>query len=415
MGSTHPEAEGLGSTTRRASPADAPTICRLYQRIYSTEDAEACDQYPFPQVLDEDWVAAATVDPSIAWVVEEVAGEVVGSSAAKRNIGARSDRIAEVFGIVVSEGSRSCGIATRLLSLLREDLEPESEFILCESRTAPPGGWKVARRCRFLPVGFEPFAHAMPVGSESMILAGWWPRRPRDRPTLAPRMTPAARRLASVVLRIGDPQPCVPGPRPIPGGVQDGSIAPALTVRRDDSGGRRFLARAGGDLDHRAGVIGLRPLEGEGPHHHRSDRPYFVGVLDGEDVGCTRVVWDRTDRRARILEMRASREDVRIGMLTGTTSGLLDLTGETPLIVLANVRADALELQVALEQLGYVPTCYYPGLVASDQGRCDAIQYTLLHRHRIEDGLTFVLDVDWPEARAIVDVVRASDCRGDAS
>jgi hypothetical protein len=161
----------------------------------------------------------------------------------------------------------------------------------------------------------------------------------------------------------------------------------------------------GGDLDHRSGIICLRPLEGEDREHRRYERPYFLGLRGGNMVGSARAVWDRTDRRARILDVRVERDDLRAAMLAGTTLELLRMAADAPLVVIVNVRADAPDLQRALEQLQFFPTAYYPGLIAAARGRCDAIQFTRLHLCRIEQGLDFVADVDWPQAKLIVDQV----------
>ena len=279
---------------RRAVPGDARDVNRLYNQAYSTDEREAKEQYPFPQVLDPGWIAEAVAGGSIAWVVAEAGGELVGSTAAVRNIGGQRDRIAEVFGVVVSHGARVKGVATRLLGFLCAKLEGEAEFILCEARTAEPGGWKVARNCGFLPVGFEPFAHAMPVGFESMVLTGKVVGDPSARSAVPPRLTLTAQALAVAVTGEGarlrpeghggsSPDPVGNDPFSTPAGAPS---AEPFEVRRDDEGGRRVLEGWGGDLDHRSGVICLRPLEGEDRERRRYERPYFLGLQDGRVVGC---------------------------------------------------------------------------------------------------------------------------------
>ncbi|MBV8235783.1 MAG: GNAT family N-acetyltransferase [Acidimicrobiia bacterium] len=401
---------------RRAAPGDARDIARLYNQAYSMEGRAAKEQYPFPQVLEPGWIAEAVAGGSIAWVVAEAGGGLVGSTAAVRNIGGRRDRIAEVFGVVVSDEARMKGVATRLLDLLCAELGGEAEFILCEARTAEPGGWKVARNCGFLPVGFEPFAHAMPVGFESMVLTGRVVGDWSARPAVPPRLTPTAQVLALAVAGAGarfrpeghggaSPDPVGNDPSSTPAGAPP---AEPFEVRRDDEGGRRMLEGRGGDLDHRSGVIGLRPLEGEDREGRRYERPYFLGLQGDRVVGCARAVWDWTDRRARILDLRMERDGLQAGMLADTTRALLRMAGDGPLVVIVNVRADALGLQRDLEQLQFFPTSYYPGLIAVAGGRCDAVQYTHLHRRRIEEGLEFVTDIDWPRARSVIDQVLES-------
>ena len=237
---------------RRAVPGDARDINRLYNQAYSTDEREAKEQYPFPQVLDPGWIAEAVAGGSIAWVVAEAGGELVGSTAAVRNIGGQRDRIAEVFGVVVSHGARVKGVATRLLGFLCAKLEGEAEFILCEARTAEPGGWKVARNCGFLPVGFEPFAHAMPVGFESMVLTGKVVGDPSARSAVPPRLTLAAQALAVAVTGEGarlrpeghggsSPDPVGNDPFSTPAGAPFGRALRGPTRRRRGPEGARRM------------------------------------------------------------------------------------------------------------------------------------------------------------------------------
>src|SRR5208337_32891 len=136
MAKMNPSPPASAVVTRRAVPGDARVVSQLYDRAYTTDQCKAKDQYPFPQVLETDWVADAISGSSIAWVVAELRGLIVGSAASVRNIGGVRDRIAEVFGVVVSEGARRKGVATALLGFLCAELARETEFILCESRTA---------------------------------------------------------------------------------------------------------------------------------------------------------------------------------------------------------------------------------------------------------------------------------------
>jgi L-amino acid N-acyltransferase YncA len=145
---------------RTARAADAPAISALYRDAYSPRGGgEAREFYPFPQFLDPDWVAAAVVREEIRWLVAETDGAVAGTVGAVLNIGTASDRVAESFGLVISERARGRGTGIRLFDSLCRSLEGEAQFIIGETRTAHPGGWKIVRRCGFVPLGFEPFAH----------------------------------------------------------------------------------------------------------------------------------------------------------------------------------------------------------------------------------------------------------------
>ena len=401
---------------RRAVPGDARDVNRLYNQTYSTDERGAKEQYPFPQVLEPGWIAEAVAGGSIAWVVAEAGGELVGSTAAVRNIGGQRDRIAEVFGVVVSNEARMKGVATRLLGFLCAELRGEAEFILCEARTAEPGGWKVARNCGFLPVGFEPFAHAMPVGFESMVLTGKVVGEPSARSAVPPRLTLTAQALAVAVTgegaRLRDPRH-TGGAHPTRWGTTRFRPPPVL-LRPSPSRSDATTKGVGGCWKGGRGTSTTGP--GSSAFAPWKGRTGSAVTTSGPTSSASktaawlaaRAVWDRTDRRARILDLRVERDGLQAGMLADATRELLRMAGNGPLVVIVNVRADALGLQHALEQLQFFPTSYYPGLIAAAGGRCDAVQYTRLHRRRIEEGLEFVTDIDWPRAKSVIDQVLES-------
>ena len=79
--------------------------------------------------------------------------------------------------------------------------------------------------------------------------------------------------------------------------------------------------------------------------------------------------------------------------------------GAAPLAVIVNVRCDAFEIQWSLEEAGFFPTAYFPSLLGTSDGRADALQYTWLRSHRLEDMARFTSDIDWPKAQAIIERV----------
>ena len=397
---------------RRAVPGDARAISLLYERAYTTGNGEARDQYPFPQVFEPGWVAEAVAGGSIVWVVAEVEGELVASTAAVRNIGGRRDRIGEVFGVVVENEARRKGIATRLLGFLCAELEGEADFVLCEARTAEPGGWKAARNCGFLPVGFEPLAHAMPVGFEPMVLTARLPAIALSAAVIRPGLTPAAEALATTITQRDTRRRPAGAKAPLrPRGGTPRLPSPAKVPRPSPLKSDAMTRRGAGSWSGARGTSITDP--GSSASDPSRERTGSIGATSGPTSSASaaatwsapRAVWDRTDRRARILDVRVERDDLRAAMLAGTTLELLRMAADAPLVVIVNVRADTPDLQRALEQLQFFPTAYYPGLIAAARGRCDAIQFTRLHLCRIEQGLDFVADVDWPQAKLIVDQV----------
>src|SRR5262245_59669726 len=97
-------------TFRFARADDAPQISALYEKEYRPRTGgDARDNYPFPQLLEPNWVAHAVNRSDVCWIVAEVDGRVLGSAGAMRNIGTPEDQVAEVFGIVVHPAARGRG------------------------------------------------------------------------------------------------------------------------------------------------------------------------------------------------------------------------------------------------------------------------------------------------------------------
>src|SRR5262249_53328038 len=218
-------------TVRRASPADAQAISALYVRAYTPANGgDARDYYPFPQIMSPDGVAAMIAGGKVVWLVGGApGGTLVGSAAAMRNIGDAPDQIAEVFGVVVDATHRHGGLGSALVGGLVDELAG-SKFILCEARTDDAGGWKVARNAGFVPVGYEPYAHSMPVGFESMVLTGRWHRTSHSHGPngKAPR-TGQAHRLREAVMGLPSlgPRALAERREALPSGAD-------VRVRRDD-------------------------------------------------------------------------------------------------------------------------------------------------------------------------------------
>jgi hypothetical protein len=320
-----------------------------------------------------------------------------------RNIGGPRDRVAEVFGIVVDDDFRRLGIGTGLLEGLVVQLGDSADFILCEARTADAGGWMVARSAGFVPVGFEAYAHAMPVGFESMVLAarGRWLTGPRPAPQ--PRLPGPASRLADVVLGgspAADSLSAAAARQPSP------QLGADLTIRRDDAAGRAWFdanVAAGG---HRSGILDLHPIVGRDRQGVRYDNGYFIGEAGSSPLACLKLTWDRTDQRARILGLRTRSGVLPGAVLNGAVRELDRLASPGPLTILVTLRADASELQPALEGLDFRPTAYLPGLLS---GPADAVQYTRLRGRSWRDSTAGVTALAWPEARQVIRQVLGDD------
>jgi L-amino acid N-acyltransferase YncA len=391
----------LNSLIRPATPGDARLITQLYEEAYRpTDGGSAREHYPFPQILDVDRVAHAVKHQGVYWVVAAESGRVLGSAAALKNIGTAKDRVAEVFGIVVAADARKQGIGGSMLRYLRKALEDQASFILCESRTAVSAGWKVPKANGFLPMGFEPFAHATPAGMEPMLLTGWLPQASlRQRMTRGPLPCSAAGIAKTVLEQWGLNNGSHKGraaftPNNPPGG---------LRASRGDAEGERFLDRFKDEQRHCSGVVGLRRLEGQDIHGDRYDRRYFV-VSTGRDgvVAAAKVVIDWTDQRARILHLQTRIAGLQNALFTAILEDLQQVGTRELISIAVDVRADQTHLHAGLAALGFRPTVFYPALVEGAGKRWDALQYTRILKRPMTETIACMESIEWPMANRIV-------------
>jgi RimJ/RimL family protein N-acetyltransferase len=412
---------------RPAQAEDADTISSLYREAYTPpgkSESEAREHYPFPQFLNPAWVTDAVCQDKIRWLVAEYMGEVIGTVGAVINIGSKDDRVAESFGLVIKEQLRGLGIGTYLFRSLCDNLADNAKFIIAETRTAHPGGWKIVRSCGFVPLGFEPYAHATPAGIESMLLTGRLTRKGAlERDTSGTALN-SLQVLANTVLRPLNLQPLsmtVQADDLFYAMAQDEHrITPLVqlpqkakklfskeenqrfSVARDDRTGANFLKLMNVENRHAVGVIGLRRLEGEDLRCDRYDRQYIVGTTGQTPVACAHLLFDRRDGRLRVLELQSLVHGHQYSLIEHIVSETECATAGKPLSMVVDVRADNPGFQAVLERLSFFPTAYYPGLVMVGSQRIDAVQYTRLFNLSLADSIKHVKDLNWPQAEQVL-------------
>jgi GNAT superfamily N-acetyltransferase len=397
---------GDGIRTRKANATDAAAVAAFYREAYTPEGGgRAEENYPFPQLLDPCSLAREIQRPELCWVVAEGGGHALGAVAAARNVGGERDRVAEFFGLVVGKAWRGRGLARRMIDAACEMLLPDASLLLAETRTADPGGWRAFRRCGFRLLGFEPFAHQTPAGSESMILLGRYGESPRGAEPNAPSGVVAS--LAEVILGGGPGTAAGVVESALPGGAAAPlrlTEAPGLAAQLEETWHRR--------LEEHPGVVGLRRLEGVDSHGSRCVGLRLVGMRHETPVSCARVAVDRVDHRARVLGLFAADGNIEAQML-GQVVDLLREKGASNAFTLAvDLRADARALHSELEQRGFFPTVYYPRLLGIADGRIDAVQFTWIGSRAFQESLDSIRKLDWPAAWAVVE--RVTKLAGDA-
>ncbi len=356
--------------------------------------------YPFPQMFDPGWVAGAVGAGRIHSVVATLGDGIVGTVSASFNVGGQGDGVAEGFGLVVRRATHRRGVGKGLVEYLLGAFRSKARVVLVEVRTAEPGAWQIVRDVGFTPVGFEPWAHYMPVGYEPMLVAAMLPdgALQADRSGLV--TTPAVCRLAgAVVSPAGGTISATPGCHAKP----REAIGPIVAARNDDTG--RSLFAAPPVSAARSGVVGLQWFEGIDPRGNRFEEAFVVGEASGRVVAAVRVVLDRLDRRARLAGLVTTLDGVDAAVIGAARDVLLAPGPARPLAVVLDVAAADVGLQGAVEALGFVPSAYYPHLVAAPGGWSDVVQYTLGSGGNLGDVRRSLSPIAWPEAQRVIDAV----------
>src|SRR5262247_1536665 len=350
---------------RFAQRVDAGAISQLYLRTYTPSDGSpARDHYPFPQLMDEEKVAALIEGGTVVWVVAELKGVLIGSAAALRNMGGPRDRVAEIFGVAVDKTYRRKGVASVLLQALRTGLVDVADFILCEARTAEAGAWKAAQNAGLQPVGLEPAEN-----------------------------TNACVKFANAVFATAS--------RPLSEQEESACaevLTPSIRARRQDQEGQAWYASAD-TVNTETAIVELFPFEGVEPRPERFDHAWYVASIGEAEVAVARVLYDHTDARARILGLRATRPGIEAHFVEGIVADLQRAANDGPLVVVVCVRAGALTAQIGLEAADFFPTAYFPSMISTAAGRAGVIQYTRLFHRSWRESIRFVTSIEWPEAK----------------
>ena len=402
---------------RLARPSDAGVISEVYRAIWGTKKAEAGDEYPFSQFLDADWVEDAIKQEHVWWLVAGTGKSVTGVIGMVPNIGSQEDRIADCFGLVVGPGSQGRGVGKNLIAEQTKFLNGRAAVLTGETRTADPVGYRVISSAGWLPLGFEPFAHKLPTGTEPVILMGYVSEEAKRQRQLPVHMTPAVVPLAEAVL--SSLELSVPASIKVPGyPVEDtawGKIRQSLSAAEEDlpvALGRSlndddvFQFRSGEDRDigfesesddliaRNVGVITLRHMQPHDSTGRRMMETRLHGFIGMTPVASAHLDWDFRDTRVRIHSLVARLPGLQGTMLSALISWIDEerQAREIPLSVIVDVRADQPTLQATLERLGFFPTGYYPAFIAENEMRHDVVHYTKLY--------------DWDFAKCIEEVYR---------
>ena len=410
---------------RTAQPDDTKAISRLYHDAYMPADgSDPRKCYPFPQFLEPEWLESILKGDAICWLVAEIEDKIVGTMGAVVNIGNREDRIAECFGFVVDKNWRFQHLGTKLFRCLYNFLSTtgNTEFIIVEARTAHCGGWKIVRHCDFIPLGLEPYAHTMPVGSESMLLTGKISANALAQRNLLSNTSDQVYRLSlpilgslgCVALSLNNNTVVYPlsnkfatNQLTLLEGSNKSSVMESLDnachieIYEEDAE-KGPLTKLNILVRHGAGIISLQRLEGKDTQGIRYQRRYFVAYLNKQPIAYVLVVWDLLDHRIRILDLRSHFDGIQGLLIQHALKMVVAEIADTPLTVVVDIRADNVKLIATLEKLGFFPTVYYPALIADGDYRVDAVQFTRLYNLKYAECQSLADFNEWALAFAVV-------------
>ncbi|NUO08338.1 MAG: GNAT family N-acetyltransferase [Candidatus Brocadia sp.] len=404
---------------RSARPEDADSMAALYKETYLVANSGSCgERYPFPQFMDPLWFANNLIRKEFCWIVAEAFGKVIGCFGVLRNIGSpgSEDRIAEQTGLVVNEKWRRLGVATGLMAELCKRIKDATHFIIAEARTANPGGWKVAKKHGFVPIGFEPLAHMTDSGHEPMLVLGKLSDTAIKNRSIDYTVSVKVQKLAKKVCRlfsINCPQANESIPYPITfdswrelrnilvpvhpvfdktNFEEKGDFRIVSDISNNDQLPKMELNLIG---NHNSGIVRLKRLEGKDPNSKRYSEKYFLVFYKKDLLAVGRISWDHLDCRARILSLQSKFHGLQGILIANIVQSLKQLTRNNDLqTIVLDVRADFSSLHVSLEQLGFFPTIYYPSFISKNSERIDAVQYTLILEDNIDKHFESVKFLD---------------------
>lgn len=415
-----------GVTIRHAKFSDAADICRLYREAYTpNSDCDPRLFYPFPQFMDVDWVVNSLSCDSFIWIVAELNQKAIGSVGALINIGDGGDRIAESFGLVIKTEYRNQGIGTSLFNEISFQIQQKALFIIAETRTAHPGGYRIVKSCGFTPIGFEPFAHFTTDGHESMLLTAKVSNKAMAHRRLETELTPKALSLAKTVtqsiqinIKLALNDTCFQNTHSLTESdtllnishrksyESKNNFADKIQIARNDLSGPNLLKNMGlKKRKHRSGIINLSRMEGIDKEGIRYDCQYFVAEVNRVPVACARFVLDKIDKRCRLLQYQSNIDQYQENIIRDLILKMENCAQQELLQVVVDVQADQYWLHQLLEGLWFIPTAFYPGFVSGENHRIDAIQYTHFLKKNQVTGYKNLPLLKWSTAQSVANKI----------
>lgn len=414
---------------RSAGVGDGAALANLYREVHTPPSGgSAEDHYPFPQYLNGAWIDQQIAGRAVYWIVAEHPGEPIGTGAIIR-IGEQADQAFEFRGFVVKQRHRRQGVATRIVRALLDRFGGSAAAMFAETRMTESGALKTFRKFGLLPIGLEPYAHKMSRGLESMVqlarVASW---------SMGLRAsegccTPAVHRLARVVLGPMGGRPFLAANPERRGTVRPEEDEAILETILDDRWpqGDGLSAAGGPASDSRGriggmdsgerlsemvdGVLSLPHRQGRDLSGNRYVRKAVALRSESMTVGRSMFVYDQCDHRAQVSLLAVTSAKFYGRAVAATLRSIGSVAQGKHFSAFADVRADALDVQAGLESAGFVPTVYFPAMIAVGVQRQDIVQYTYLHKLPLT-ALASSTMFDWPDVERVIGLIIDNRERG---
>ncbi|MGH6931949.1 MAG: GNAT family N-acetyltransferase [Dongiaceae bacterium] len=405
---------------RSAGVGDGAALANLYREVHTPPfGGSAEEHYPFPQYLNGAWIDQQIAGGAVSWFVAENDGEPIGTGAIVR-IGAQADHAFEFRGLVVKRQHRRQGVATRIIRALLDRFGGSTAAMFAETRMTESGALKTFRKFGLLPIGLEPYAHKMSRGLESMVQlarVASWSMGLRAREGCC---TPAVHRLATVVLGPMGGRPLLAANPQRRGTVRPEEDDAILETVLDDrwpqgdglsaAGSPASDLHGGMDSGERMpemvdGVLSLQHRQGRDLSGNRYVRKAVALRSESMTVARSTFVYDQCDHRAQVSLLAVTSAGFYGRAAAATLRSIGSVARGKHFSAFADVRADAFDVQAGLESAGFVPTVYFPAMIAVGVQRQDIVQYTYLHKLPLTAALASSTMFDWPDVERVIGLI----------
>jgi ribosomal protein S18 acetylase RimI-like enzyme len=404
---TEPDFTRIEPVLRSAGVGDGDALANLYREVHTPPSGgNAGAHYPFPQYLNGAWIDWQIAGRAMYWIVAENHGEPIGAGAIIR-IGQQADRAIEFRGFVVKPRYRRQGVASRIVRALLDRFGGSAAAMFAEARMSESGALKTFRKFGLLPIGLEPYAHKMSRGLESMVqlasVASWSMGLRASKGCC----TPAVHRLARVVLGPMGGRPLLaanPQRRRIVRQEEGDAIVETVLDDGWPQGGG--LSSADGlASDPHGGVLSLQHRQGLDLSGNRYIRKTVELRSESMTVARSTFVYDQCDHRAQIQLLAVTSAEFYGWTVAATLRSIGSIARGEHFSAFADVHADALDVQACLESSGFVPTVYFPAMIAVGARRQDIVQYTYLHKLPLTGALASSTTLNWPDAERVIRLI----------